>query len=396
MKFSKKIICTVMAVLIAVSAVAVSGVSASAASVKAPKKVTAKNVKNGIKVKWSKVSGATGYKVYRGSKKIVTIKGTSFIDAACNTGKTYTYKVKALKGKAESKATKAKKETRIFSALFTTISNTKNGVKLTWNGRRGADKFYVYRKTTGSYSKIKTSTGRSYVDTSAVSGVKYTYKLVAKNSKTGSTSAADENSFVRLAEVQSITARQNVSMDGITVNWSTVKGATSYDVYRMNVTETAYKKVASVKGTTYNDKSAAKVNPTAYSYKVVAANSNSKSSCDTTRLAGFMPKDANENRYYLDDLGNVHIKLKFKVGDVYADGKGLAETLSLVNMYTEEIKEGKDVVTLENSVITAKKAGTAVIEINANEAAKDLASPVDNGLVNTCLRNTVILEITVA
>ena len=49
MKFSKKIICSVMAVLIAVSAVAVSGVSASAASVKAPKTV---KVNEEVALKW--------------------------------------------------------------------------------------------------------------------------------------------------------------------------------------------------------------------------------------------------------------------------------------------------------------------------------------------------------
>lgn len=398
MKFSKKIICSVMAVLIAVSAVAVSGVSASAASVKAPKKVTTKNIKNGIQIKWSKVSGATGYQVFRGSKKLITFKGTSFTDASCKAGKTYTYKVKALKGNTASKATSSKKVTRLFAALFSTLSNTKDGIKLTWNGRRGADKFYVYRKTTGNYSKIKTSTGRSYVDTNVVSGVNYTYKLVAKNTKTGSVSAFDANSIVRLDEVQNVTARQNVSMDGITVNWASVKGASSYAVYRMKCTESTFKKIATVNGTTYNDKSAAMPNPTAYSYQVVALKGSSSSSYTATRLTGFVPKDAdaNENRYYKDSEGNLHIKLKFKVGDVYAEGKALAETLSLVNMYTEEITEGKDVVTLENSVITAKKAGTAVIEINANDAAKQIASSVNNGFVNGWVTNTVILEITVS
>ena len=65
-------------------------------------------------------------------------------------------------------------------------------------------------------------------------------------------------------------------------------------------------------------------------------------------------------------------------------------------MYTEEITEGKDVVTLDNSVITAKKAGTAVIKINANDAAKQIASSVNNGFANGWVTNTVILEITVS
>ena len=74
MKISKKVICTALAVIMALSAVAVGGFTASAASLKAPKSVKSQNIVNGIKITWSKVKKAKSYQVFRGSKKIITTK----------------------------------------------------------------------------------------------------------------------------------------------------------------------------------------------------------------------------------------------------------------------------------------------------------------------------------
>ena len=66
--------------------------------------VTLKSVTAGKKcavVKWSKVSGATGYKVYRATKKsgkytcIKTVKTTSYKNTKLTKGKTYYYKIRA-------------------------------------------------------------------------------------------------------------------------------------------------------------------------------------------------------------------------------------------------------------------------------------------------------------
>ena len=66
--------------------------------------MTLKSVTAGKKcatVKWSKVSGATGYKVYRATKKsgkytcVKTVKTTSYKNTKLTKGKTYYYKVRA-------------------------------------------------------------------------------------------------------------------------------------------------------------------------------------------------------------------------------------------------------------------------------------------------------------
>ncbi len=78
--------------------------------ISAPKPSSVKSSKSGITFKWSKVSAASGYYVYRktgtGSyKKIATVKGykkVSYLDKTAKKGKTYTYMVKAYYGKTTS------------------------------------------------------------------------------------------------------------------------------------------------------------------------------------------------------------------------------------------------------------------------------------------------------
>lgn len=71
--------------------------------ISAPKLSSVKSTKSGVTFKWNKVSGVTGYYVYRktGSgdyEKIATVKGStkvSYVDKKAKKGKTYTYTVKA-------------------------------------------------------------------------------------------------------------------------------------------------------------------------------------------------------------------------------------------------------------------------------------------------------------
>ena len=78
--------------------------------ISAPKAKSIATTKAGITFIWNKVTGATGYEVYRATgngsyKKIVTVKKGSvvkFIDKSAKKGQTYKYKVRAYKGSAKS------------------------------------------------------------------------------------------------------------------------------------------------------------------------------------------------------------------------------------------------------------------------------------------------------
>ena len=98
-----------------VKAVNEAGVSSSSSSLSKlyladPTLKTPSSTKKGITLKWSKVTGAEGYQVYRktgsGSySKIATVKGNSkvtYTDKKAKKGKTYTYKITAYKSKVTS------------------------------------------------------------------------------------------------------------------------------------------------------------------------------------------------------------------------------------------------------------------------------------------------------
>ncbi len=91
----------------------VSGYKSSGTSIKrlaAPTPSSVKSSKSGVTFKWGKVTGASGYIVYRkegsGSyKELATVKGSTkvtYLDKSAKKGKTYTYIVKAYSGSSKS------------------------------------------------------------------------------------------------------------------------------------------------------------------------------------------------------------------------------------------------------------------------------------------------------
>lgn len=116
-----------------------------------------------------------------------------------------------------------------------TPENVTSGINVSWNKVDGAQKYYVYRKTSGtSWSHIAEVTSTSYVDKTAKSGSTYTYTVRAVNK--GIAGGYDKNgkSIKRLADTK-VTSVTNVT-SGITVKWSRVTGAAGYYVYRKTAT----------------------------------------------------------------------------------------------------------------------------------------------------------------
>ena len=154
-----------------------------------PKITSTANTNSGITVKWSKVSGATGYIVYKktGNGKwtnLGKIKGTTFTDKKAKAGVTYKYTVKAYYGSyASAYNTSGVAVRRLLTPTLKSVTSAKTGVTLKWGKATGATGYIVYRKTgNGSWQKIATVKGASkvsYLDKTAKKGVTYTYTVKA-------------------------------------------------------------------------------------------------------------------------------------------------------------------------------------------------------------------------
>lgn len=148
------------------------------------------NTDDGIKVQWNKLSGATGYYVYRktstsGWKYIGKTTNTYFTDTKAEAGQTYTYTVKAYNSVGQSSAynTAGISYKRLTTPKIYDADSVSGGIKIKWKDVKGADGYYVYRKTANSTWKyLGKTTSKKYTDTTAKKGVTYTYTVKAYNS----------------------------------------------------------------------------------------------------------------------------------------------------------------------------------------------------------------------
>ncbi len=162
---------------------------------------TATSTASGTKITWSKVSGASGYAVYRkksgGSWSMIdTTTSTSYTDTSSrSSGATYYYTVRAYSGslslaKANKYAaaywsyydTAGVKAVYLSSPTLKTVAVASSSyVKVSWKSVTGADGYVVYRKTEGgSWKQIGTTTSTSYTDkTSLSSSTTYYYTVRA-------------------------------------------------------------------------------------------------------------------------------------------------------------------------------------------------------------------------
>ena len=141
-------------------------------------------------IKWTAVSGASKYYVYRSGssngtyKYVGTTTATNYTDNKANAGYTYYYKVKAVSkvsSGANSYYSVVIGATCRCARPSVKITTSNGSPKLTWNAVTGAAKYEVYRATSknGSYTKMFTTSNLSYTNTSAKAGTTYYYKVKA-------------------------------------------------------------------------------------------------------------------------------------------------------------------------------------------------------------------------
>ena len=252
----------------------------------------ASNITSGVQVKWSQVTGATGYIVYhkgagKGWARIADIKDGStvnYTDTTAESGTTYTYTVRAYNKDTMSDWNSTKSLMRISDTTLTGASNITSGVQVKWSQVTGATGYIVYRKGAGKgwgrIADIKSGSTVSYTDTTAASGTTYTYTVRAYNGNTmGDWHSA--KSVMRISDT-TLTGASNITY-GVQVKWSRVTGATGYIVYRKGAGK-GWARIADIKnGSTvsYTDTTAA--SGTTYTYTVRAYNGSTMGDWHSTR-----------------------------------------------------------------------------------------------------------------
>ena len=215
------------------SVASVNGKSTKAATKKivrlaAPASVTAKVVKaeygDEVKISWKKSTGAKGYNVYRaevsGTKvgkyeSLSYSNTTSTTDYVSESGKTYKYKVTAVKGSYQSAMSAASAKLLYLEPVYTptvSLNEDRTALKVSWNKTNGAKGYKVYRSDDGgkfklvsdsaSYAKetVDGSISYIYTDTDLVYGSTYSYYVIAYNGSAKSLNAYDASEGTKFTE----------------------------------------------------------------------------------------------------------------------------------------------------------------------------------------------------
>ena len=247
------------------------GVTATACT-KAPTiKSGVSTVSDKLKLTWSKVNGATGYNVYRklendkNYKLIKTINGNGnveFTDSGLKCGVKYYYRVNGFRT-VDSKNYEGlgSKDylgltTPAQPALKSAKSLGYNTISIEWTKVEGATGYDIYRKTTGTYSKIGTVDKQSTVtfkDEKAVTGVRYQYTVRAFYNKDGIKRVSTYENYIHGTAYPSnpnLTSVTSVEYNAIELKWDKVDGANGYKIYRKLPSDKNYKELITLYGQT--------------------------------------------------------------------------------------------------------------------------------------------------
>ena len=344
----------------------VTSVGASALIIKPsrPTKVSASSTAGTVTLSWTKVTRATGYRVFRYVNKqwkpIKTTTSTSYKVTGLTASSTYQFAVKSYrKNNSEiawsdyrSLSVNTKAMGKIPS-IKTTVSTS--AVKLAWSAVEGASGYRVYQYKGGKWAKLKdvNASARTYLISGLKSGTVYSFavKPFARSTNgvvwgtTKTVKATTTNP--KKAKFSSVTS----GTSAVNLKWGKLSGVSGYRVYQYKsgewraiktTTATSYKVTGLKSNTNYYFKVRAyyknakgKVTWYAYSDACKIKTMAKSSELGVYRIAKYQ-KIFNAGTYMMtfvtndDDLGNTPITIAVRNGYMYMETEVEGITMKMI------------------------------------------------------------------
>ena len=150
----------------------------------APSLSKAESVSTGVRFSWKSSANIPAYRVYRrtdssGWIRLADSENTYYTDNSVTPGITYTYTVRSITedGNLLSAYNKGVTVTYIAPPVLSKAENNYDSINISWKKSAGAVKYCVYRKTTGAWTRLGTTSGTSFADKTAKTGMTYTYTV---------------------------------------------------------------------------------------------------------------------------------------------------------------------------------------------------------------------------
>ena len=236
-----------------------------------------------IALTWTDITDAYSYDIYRDNgdgqyQKITNVPytATTFTDKDVRSGKRYHYKVAALNWEKKTLETSEPATGRIAVGIVINVQDVDvNSVSLSWTEVPDADSYDILRDNgDGQFLKtgnVPASAGTTFTDRNVESGTHYKYEIAAVDSE-GNTLEKSSPMSVRVPVVIVLHVESLDRID-ISLSWTKVADADSYDVYRDNG-DGQFLKIGNIPastGTTFTDTDAESVKR--YRYKVASLDS---------------------------------------------------------------------------------------------------------------------------
>ncbi len=152
--------------------------------VSVPKFTNIENTDGQVNLSWKKVDGAYKYRVYykgrKGWTRFAETTGTTAVDKIVKSGETYTYTVRALDKNNNFVSDFDHNGWRhMYVAIpeITSLENTTEGIKISWDKVDGADKYRVFYLGSDGWKRLATTAETSIIDTDVKVGSTYTYTI---------------------------------------------------------------------------------------------------------------------------------------------------------------------------------------------------------------------------
>ncbi|MES2527358.1 MAG: fibronectin type III domain-containing protein [Bdellovibrionota bacterium] len=243
----------------------------------APTGLVATATPGSVGLTWGAVTGASTYKIYRGTASgalsLLTTSGTaSYTDATAANGTTYFYAIVSNNGADSAQSAEVSVQPISSFSLTAATAASSSSIDLTWGTATGSAAYDVrYGTSTGVYLTTVSNVTSPYTLTGLTAGTRYYISIRARNA-VGLGTNYDSNELNAQTAVGAPATLAAVATPGnVALTWPTVSGATNYNVYRSLTTTGPYTQIASaVAVLTYND--ATVTNGTSYFYVVRSYN----------------------------------------------------------------------------------------------------------------------------
>ena len=226
---------------------------------------------------WDPVPGADKYEVFRSTdgksyKSLGMTASLEYTDTSAVSGKTYYYKIRAVNVTDSTTYYSSYSNTRVITIAVAPklkLELSGGSVKLSWAKVEGVSKYEIYRSTDGgkSYSKLATTSGTSYTDSSAKKGSTYYYKVRSVVKVGNGTEKSSFCSAKSVTVLKAPTVTLTKSDGKVKLSWKAISGAAKYKVYR-STDNKSFKLLTTTSKLSYTNSSV--TSGTKYYYKVRA------------------------------------------------------------------------------------------------------------------------------